>query len=226
MIQKLSLALVFFAIIGKAQDFDTHRSFVFTGINIDIPKNHSMRVLGGYSTQEHIHLTQVSPNLKINKLLSVSPTYTFMSAPLKHSMEYNLHIITPSATISLPLDKKYKWILQNQHTYLHIFPEKGNDTSFYKAKLGIIHRAKIFDKPTNFILSDEIYIALKGENGLTRNKLTAMVQVDLFKWLKPMGGYIFQSNRKPNGNDDHFFLAGVIFPLENYGFFKPKNNKK
>ena len=187
------LGFMLWTATSNAQSLDTRKSFILVGASVEIPKNHTISLYGGYSVEDHIQLTYVASNFKINKILSFTPSYTYMSAPLGRSMEYKTHQVTPSATISIPIDKKYKWIIQNQHSYLHQFVEGGNDTSFYKAKLGLVYRTKIFNKPTNFLLNDEIYVGLKGSSGLTRNKLLTGVQIDLFKWLKPVAMYIFQS---------------------------------
>lgn len=98
---------------------------------------------------------------------------------------------------------------------------RSAETSFYKAKLGLVYRTKIFDKSTNFLLNDEIYVGLKGSNGITRNKLTAGAQIDLFKWLKPVAMYVYQSY-KGSEKHDHLFVVGLIVPLDNYGFFEAK----
>ena len=200
---------------------DTHKSFILVGTSVKIPKNHTINLFGGYSVEDHIQLTHVSPSIKINKVLSFSPSYTYMNSPLGKNREYKLHQLTPSVTLSIPIDKKYKWIIQNQHSYLHQFVEGGAETSFYKAKLGLVYRTKIFDKSTNFLLNDEIYVGLKGSNGITRNKLTAGAQIDLFKWLKPVAMYVYQSY-KGSEKHDHLFVVGLIVPLDNYGFFEAK----
>ena len=189
------LGFMLWSVTSNAQSLDTRKSFILVGASIEIPKNHTVSLYGGYSVEDHIQVALISPNFKINKFLSFSPSYAYMSAPLRRSMEYKIHQITPSATISIPIDKKYKWIIQNQHSYLHQFVEGGAETSFYKAKLGLVYRTKIFDKSTNFLLNDEIYVGLKGSNGITRNKLTAGAQIDLFKWLKPVAMYVTNLTR-------------------------------
>ena len=71
------------------------------------------------------------------------------------------------------------------------------------------------------MLNDDIYVGLKGSNGITRNKLTAGAQIDLFKWLKPVAMYVYQSY-KGSEKHDHLFVVGLIVPLDNYGFFEAK----
>ena len=91
------------------------------------------------------------------------PLYVFLKSPQAHSKEAKEHQINAMLTFSLPLDKQNKWILQNRNTYLHRFIVGGEDFDFYRGRLGIVHRAKIFDKPVNFFAHDEIFIDLKKE---------------------------------------------------------------
>lgn len=69
---------VFFSInTMKAQDADTKKSFLTTGVSISIPKEHSITVYGGVSTSpEHTQIAMVMPNIKINKYFSFMPLYS------------------------------------------------------------------------------------------------------------------------------------------------------
>ena len=61
----------------KAQDADTKKSFLTTGVSINIPKEHSITVYGGVSTSpEHTQIGMVMPNIKINKY--IFPSCLFM----------------------------------------------------------------------------------------------------------------------------------------------------
>ena len=146
----------------RAQDADTKKSFLTTGVSINIPKEHSITVYGGVSTSpEHTQIAMAMPNIKINKYISFMPLYVFLKSPQAHSKEAKEHQINAMLTFSLPLDKQNKWILQNRNTYLHRFIVGGEDFDFYRGRLGIVHRAKIFDKSVNFFAHDEIFIDLK-----------------------------------------------------------------
>ena len=60
----------------KAQDADTKKSFLTTGVSISIPKEHSITVYGGVSASpEHTQIGMVMPNIKINKYF---PSCLFM----------------------------------------------------------------------------------------------------------------------------------------------------
>lgn len=215
------LLLILLGVKLNAQDVDTHKSFLTTGISIDIPKNHNLTLYGGVSTEKHIQLLMFSPNIKINKTISVSPSYTFLNVPLQHSKELKEHHLNLMATLSFPLDKKSKWILQNRNAYFHRFIQSGEDFSFYKGRLGIVHKTKVFKKPIDLFLHNEIYISLNNGD-LTRNRLYTGANIKLFKWLNPQLTYIFQTN-KGSKIHDHLFIIGAIIPLNNYGIF---NNKK
>ena len=79
---------VFFGInTMKAQDADTKKSFLTTGVSISIPKEHSITVYGGVSTSpEHTQIAMVMPNIKINKYISFMPLYVFLKSPQAHSI--------------------------------------------------------------------------------------------------------------------------------------------
>ena len=96
---------VFFGInTMKAQDADTRKSFLTTGISINIPKEHSITVYGGVSTSpEHTQIAMVMPNIKINKYISFMPLYVFLKSPQAHSKEAKEHQINAMLTFSLPL---------------------------------------------------------------------------------------------------------------------------
>lgn len=98
------------------------------------------------------------------------PLYVFLKSPQAHSKEAKEHQINAMLTFSLPLDKQGKWILQNRNTYLHRFIVGGEDFDFYRGRLGIVHRAKIFDKSVNFFAHDEIFIDLK-KGDFARNRV-------------------------------------------------------
>ena len=74
---------VFFGINTiKAQDADTRKSFLTTGVSINIPKEHSITVYGGVSASpEHTQIGMVMPNIKINKYFSFMPLYVFLKSP-------------------------------------------------------------------------------------------------------------------------------------------------
>lgn len=93
----------------KAQDADTKKSFLTTGVSINIPKEHSITVYGGVSTSpEHTQIAMVMPNIKINKYISFMPLYVFLKSPQAHSKEAKEHQINAMLTFSLPLDKQGK----------------------------------------------------------------------------------------------------------------------
>ena len=93
------LGFMLWTATSNAQSLDTRKSFILVGASVEIPKNHTISLYGGYSVEDHIQLNYVASNFKINKILSFTPSYTYMSAPLGRSMEYKTHQVTPSATI-------------------------------------------------------------------------------------------------------------------------------
>ena len=206
----------------KAQDADTKKSFLTTGVSISIPKEHSITVYGGVSTSpEHTQIAMVMPNIKINKYISFMPLYVFLKSPQAHSKEAKEHQVNAMLTFSLPLDKQGKWILQNRNTYLHRFIVGGEDFDFYRGRLGIVHRAKIFDKSVNFFAHDEIFIDLK-KGDFARNRVYLGADIKLFNWLNPQFFYIYQSHKNHASPNNHLFIIAAIIPLGNHGFFGAK----
>lgn len=207
-----------------AQDVDTRSSFIITGFSINIPKQHQLTVYRGLSTEKHVHLLMLMSNFKINKTIAFTPSYIFMDSPLGHSKELKQHQFNALVTLSFPLDKQGKWILQTRNGYLHKSIEGGIKEDFYRGRLGVLHKTQIFDKKLNIFAHKEFYVNFKNGN-LTRQRIYLGVDFKLLDWLNPQFFYIYQGNQGNLGHD-HLLLVGAIIPLENYGFFKSKNSKK
>ena len=56
----------------KAQEADTRKSFLLTGVSVNIPKGNNLSVYGGVSTSEE-HTQMVMPNIKLNKFFTFTP---------------------------------------------------------------------------------------------------------------------------------------------------------
>lgn len=221
-IQMLLLGALGFGVFQvKSQDLvDTHRSFLTAGVNISIPKKHSLKLWGGLSTEQHIQMTMITPNIRVNKWLSFSPSYTFLDVPRRTETDFREHHLNLMATLSLPLEKRGKWIFQNRNAYYLRAIEQGETTSFYKGRIGVVHQTKLFKKPLNAFVYNEIYLSLQNGH-ITRKRFYAGAELKLFDWLTPQATYIYQLN-EGNTQRDHLFLVGMIVPLENFGFFKSK----
>ena len=58
----------------KAQEADTRKSFLLTGVSVNIPKGNTLSVYGGVSaSEEHTQMSMVMPNIKLNKLFTFTP---------------------------------------------------------------------------------------------------------------------------------------------------------
>ena len=86
------LGFMLWTATSNAQSLDTRKSFILIGASVEIPKNHTISLYGGYSVEDHIQLTHVASNFKINKILSFTPSYTYMSAPLGRKVWNTKHI--------------------------------------------------------------------------------------------------------------------------------------
>ena len=116
----------------KAQEADTRKSFLLTGVSVNIPKGNNLSVYGGVSTsEEHTQMSMVMPNIKLNKFFTFTPLYIFLKSPI-HGRDIKNHQINAMLTFSLPIDKQNKWILQNRNSYLFKSTEGGDDSSFYR----------------------------------------------------------------------------------------------
>ena len=97
------LGFMLWTATSNAQSLDTRKSFILVGASVEIPKNHTISLYGGYSVEDHIQLTYVASNFKINKILSFTPSYTYMSAPLGeawNTKHIKLHLLLPSLFLS------------------------------------------------------------------------------------------------------------------------------
>jgi len=90
----------------KAQEADTRKSFLLTGVSVNIPKGNTLSVYGGVSaSEEHTQMSMVMPNIKLNKLFTFTPLYVFLKSPV-HGRDIKNHQINAMLTFSLPIDKK------------------------------------------------------------------------------------------------------------------------
>ena len=158
----------------KAQEADTRKSFLLTGVSVNIPKGNNLSVYGGVSTsEEHTQMSMVMPNIKLNKFFTFTPLYIFL------------------------------------------------DSSFYRGRLGIVHRTKISDKNVNFSAHDEIFIDIKN-GGLSQNRVYLTADVKLFNWLNPQFFYIYQHYKNNISPNNHLFVIAAVIPLGNQGFWNGK----
>lgn len=205
----------------KAQEADTRKSFLLTGVSVNIPKGNNLSVYGGVSTsEEHTQMSMVMPNIKLNKFFTFTPLYIFLKSPI-HGRDIKNHQINAMLTFSLPIDKQNKWILQNRNSYLFKSTEGGDDSSFYRGRLGIVHRTKISDKNVNFSAHDKIFIDIKN-GGLSQNRVYLTADVKLFNWLNPQFFYIYQHYKNNISPNNHLFVIAAVIPLGNHGFWNSK----
>ncbi|WP_164463297.1 DUF2490 domain-containing protein [Chryseobacterium sp. G0201] len=119
------------------------------------------------------------------------------------------------ATLSFPIAKN--WTIADRNTYFHRFRSNADDLSFYRNRLGVIHKTEIFKKQVSIFLHDEVYLSL--DNGqFTRNRVILGGDIKLIKWLTPQVMLMYRSD-KATGNKILGWLVFTI-PLENFGLFK------
>lgn len=48
------LGFMLWTATSNAQSLDTRKSFILVGASVEIPKNHTISLYGGYSVEDHI----------------------------------------------------------------------------------------------------------------------------------------------------------------------------
>lgn len=198
----------------KAQDIDGVSSFLVAGVSMDIAKNNKLLIYGGFSPTDKVKALLVLPNFRINKYLTLTPGYTHVNVDLDNGSTLVENQVLAMATLSFPLAKN--WTLADRNTYFHRF-RTGDDSSFYRNRLGVIHKTEVFKKQASIFLHDEAYLSF--DNGqFTRNRVILGGDIKLLKWLTLQIMMMYQSD-KATGNK---ILGWLVFtvPLENFGIFK------
>ena len=198
----------------KAQDIDGVSSFLVAGVSMDIPKNNKLLVYGGFSPTDNVKALLVLPNFRINKYLTLTPGYTHVNVDLENGSTLVENQLLAMATLSFPVAKN--WTIADRNIYFHRF-RTGEDLSFYRNRLGLIHKTEVFKKQASIFLHDEVYLSL--DNGkFSRNRVILGGDIKLLKWLTPQVMLMYQSD-KATGNK---ILGWLVFtvPLENFGLFK------
>lgn len=208
------MLFVFSAQHLKAQDIDGVSSFLVAGVSMDIPKNNKLLIYGGFSPTDKVKALLVLPNFRINKYLTLTPGYTHVNVDLDNGSTLVENQLLAMATLSFPIAKN--WTIADRNMYFHRF-RTGDDLSFYRNRLGIIHKTELFKKQASVFLHDEIYLSL--DNGqFTRNRVILGGDIKLLKWLTPQIMMMYQ-NDKATGNKILGWLVLTV-PLENFGLFK------
>ncbi|WP_426276760.1 DUF2490 domain-containing protein [Chryseobacterium sp. S-02] len=144
----------------KAQDIDGVSSFLVTGVSMNIPKNNKLLIYGGFSPTDNVKALLILPNFKINKYLTLTPGYTYVNVDLDNGSTLVENQLLAMATLSFPIAKN--WTIVDKNTYFHRF-RTGDDLSFYRNRLGVIHKTEIFKKQASIFLHDDVYLGL--DNG-------------------------------------------------------------
>lgn len=211
----IGITLLFFAPNLKAQDIDGVHSFLVAGISAEFPKNNKLLIYGGISPTDKAKALVILPNIKINRYLTLTPGYTYVNIKPDNLDAFSEHQLLAAANVGIPISKQ--WTLVDRNMYYHRFRQEADDLSFYRNRLGIIHHTQLFKKSVNLSLHNEIYLSLNSGQ-LSRNRVIAMAEIKLFKWLTPQVMYMFQSDRKAKSR--HLGWLVFTIPLENFGVFK------
>ncbi|MCT4122293.1 DUF2490 domain-containing protein [Elizabethkingia anophelis] len=208
------MLFVFSAQQLKAQDIDGVSSFFVAGVSMNIPKNNKLLVYGGFSPADKVKALLMLPNFRVNKYLTLTPGCTHVNVDLDNGTTLVENQLLAMATLSFPLAKN--WTIADRNMYFHRF-RTGDDLSFYRNRLGVIHKTEVFKKQASVFLHDEVYLSF--DNGhFTRNRVILGGDIKLLKWLTLQVMMMYQSD-KATGNK---ILGWLVFtvPLENFGFFK------
>lgn len=199
----------------QAQDIDGVSSFVVAGVSMNIPKSNKLLLYTGVSPTDNIRALLVLPNFKVLKYVTLTPGYTYVNVDTDQGGRIEEHQFLGMATLTIPLAKN--WTITDRNMYFYRFRSEMNDLSFYRNRLGIIHKTQLFKKSGSLFLHNEVYMNLNS-GAFTRNRVVLGADLKLFKWLTPQIMGMYQSD-KATGNR---ILAWLVFtiPLENFGAFK------
>lgn len=215
---KIAVLTIFFTFsihFVEAQDIDGVSSFLVGGVSMDIPKNNKLLIYGGFSPTDHIKALLVLPNFRINKYLTLTPSYIHVNMDLDNGSRLVENQLLAMATLSFPIAKN--WTIADRNTYFYRFRNNLDDLSFYRNRLGVSHKTEILKKKASLFLHDEVYLSLDSGQ-FTRNRVILGGDIKLLKWLTPQVMLMYQSD-KTTGNK---ILGWLVFtvPLENFGLFK------
>ncbi|MDQ0595064.1 hypothetical protein QFZ37_003433 [Chryseobacterium ginsenosidimutans] len=203
------ITMMFILILGihlKAQDIDGVSSFFVGGVSIDIPKNNKLLLYTGYSPTDNVKAFLALPSFKINKYLTLTPGYTYVNVDLDNGTTLTEHQLLAMATLNFPIEKN--WTLADRNTYFHRFRNNLDDLSFYRNRLGIIHKTEVLKKEVSIFLHDEMYLSL-DTGQFTRNRVILGGDIKLLKWLTPQIMLMYQSD-KTTGNK---ILGWLVFTV-------------
>ncbi|MCT3897578.1 hypothetical protein HZQ13_05650 [Elizabethkingia anophelis] len=148
---KKALLTVFFTFSAqhlKALDIDGVSSFLVAGVSMDIPKKNKMLIYGGFSPTDKVKALLVLPNFRINKYLTLTLGYTHVNVDLDNGSTLVENQLLAMATLSFPIAKN--WTIADRNTYFHRSRSNADDLSFYRNRLGIMHKTEIFNKQASF----------------------------------------------------------------------------
>lgn len=132
----------------SAQDIDGVSSFLVSGISMNIPKKNKLLLYTGFSPTDNVKALLVMPNFWVNKYLTLTPGYTHVNVGLDNGSTLVENQLQAMATLSFPIAKN--WTIADRNTYFHRFRNDLDDLSFYRNRLGIIHRTEIFKRQVSF----------------------------------------------------------------------------
>ena len=215
MILILFIPFVFVAGQSEAQDIDGVSSFAVAGVSMNIPKSNKLLIYSGLSPTDHVKAILVLPNFRVHKYITLTPGYTYVNVDPDQGGRIEEHQFLGMATLAIPFAKN--WIIADRNMYFHRFRADMHDLSFYRNRLGVIHKTEVFKKQASIFLHDEVYLSL--DNGqFTRNRVILGGDIKLLKWFTPQVMLMYQSD-KATGDK---ILAWLVFtvPLDNFGVFE------
>lgn len=214
---KLFIGFILFTLTQrlKAQDIDGVHSFMVAGVSMDIPKNNKLLLYGGYSPTDNIKAFVALPNFKVHKYITLTPGYTYVNIQPENGPSVVENQILAMATVAIPVATN--WTIADRNMYFHRFRKDLDDQSFYRNRLGVIHKAKLFKKVVSVFLYDEVFLSL-DQVQFTRNRAIVGGDIKLLPWLTTQLMYMYQSD-KTSGNRNLGWLILTV-PLENFGLFK------
>ncbi|MDV3925535.1 hypothetical protein CMT52_01710 [Elizabethkingia anophelis] len=103
----LAIFFTFSTHFFKAQDIDGVSSFLVAGVSMDIPKNNKLLIYGGFSPTDNVKALLVLPNFRINKYLTLTPSYTHVNIDLENGNTLVENQLFAMATLSFPIAKNW-----------------------------------------------------------------------------------------------------------------------
>ena len=133
---------------------------VLAGVSADLSKHVGVNVSGAYSKQGNIKGGVIQMPIKINRFVSITPAYLYVTGEGRYRESRLRFDVTPQVTIS-------KITFEDRNLVEQRFTSRGNSMR-YRNLLRATYTVKLFRQPFSFFVYDEAWYDHKA-GGWSRN---------------------------------------------------------